>query len=44
MQLEYDYTNNVDINNFKNIVNDLKKDFKYNDKDFINNTTVYKII
>jgi hypothetical protein len=44
MQLEYDYTNNIDINNLKNIVNDIKKDFKYSDKEFINNTTVYKIV
>lgn len=44
MQIEYDYTNNIDIKTqISPILDSIKNDTKFEWKDVINNTTAYKI-
>jgi hypothetical protein len=43
MQAEYTYNGNIDIKDISKIVEETKKDIKFNDKELINTISAYKV-
>ncbi len=44
IQIEYSYTNDINLDWINQLIDKVKKDIKYQDKEFINTTTSYKIL
>ncbi|MBP8017124.1 hypothetical protein KAZ01_03895 [Candidatus Gracilibacteria bacterium] len=44
IQIEYSYTNDINLDGINQLIDKVKKDIKYQDKEFINTTTSYKIL